>query len=306
LRNKHRVTVLLDVGESVCSQIFFSVSGDLNRYHNLLLSISLIWISHHHCDHICGFPSLLEQIYRAYKSNTNVIHENHQDSNCIDIDSDTENKSNTKPLHKKILVICPNSVLQYYEYCACIAGLEDYIELMPTNQSLYVGSTTKIMEATDGFIQRLTSIPVQHCRESYAVVLETANGLKLAYSGDCRPSPSIITAGMNCDLLIHEATFDDAMSSDAIKKFHSTTSEAVGMGLTMKCKHIILTHFSQRYMSTAQVELSDHNDQQMTKCKYSVAYDFMRFAFPSQINSIPSITRSISKFYEEYYERRKI
>lgn len=305
MRNNRRATVLLDVGESVCSQIYFSVSGDLNRYYSQLLSISLIWISHHHCDHICGFPLLLEQISHAYKSKINCSNGNHQDSNCIDIDFDTDSDNTTKNPYKKILVICPNSVYLYYEYCACIAGLEDYIELMPTNQTLYVGNTNKVNEATDGFIQRLISIPVQHCRESYAVVLETSNGLKLVYSGDCRPSPSIISAGMNCDLLIHEATFDDAMSSDAIKKFHSTTSEAVGMGMRMKCKHIILTHFSQRYMSTAQVELSNNDDQQMTKCRYSVAHDFMRFAFPTQVNNIPSITRSISKFYEEYYERRK-
>jgi ribonuclease BN (tRNA processing enzyme) len=292
--DKPRVTVLLDVGESVCTQMYFSASGDLNRYYKLLLSISLIWISHHHADHICGFPFLLQQISCAQKSHCRQ----NKDSNCIDIDSEESSI-------RKILVICPNTVLKYYEYCACIAGLEDLIELVPTNQTLYVGCTTKIIESTGGFVQRLISIPVQHCHESYAVILETVNGFKLVYSGDCRPSSSIISAGMNCDILIHEATFDDAMSGDAIKKQHSTTSEAVGMGIRMKCKHIILTHFSQRYMSTAQVELTNNNDQQLTRYRYSVAYDFMRFAYPTQINCLPMITTTLSKFYEEYYDLRK-
>lgn len=302
--DKPRVTVLLDVGESVCTQMYFSVSGDLDRYYSLLQSISLIWISHHHADHICGFPFLLEQIARAYTNNSSSksLPRNNQDSNSIDIDIDFEDSIP----QKKILVICPSTVLKYYEYCACIAGLDDYIELMPTNQTLYVGCTTKVIEATRGFIQKLISIPVQHCNESYAIILETANGYKLVYSGDCRPSSSIISAGMNCDLLIHEATFDDAMSGDAIKKNHSTTSEAVDMGVRMRSKHIVLTHFSQRYMATAQTEISNDNHEQSTKSRYSVAHDFLHFAFPAQINILPSITSQLSKFYQEYYDRRKI
>ena len=52
---------------------------------------------------------------------------------------------------------------------------------------------------------------------------------------------------MNCDLLIHEATFHDDMSEDAIKKKHCTIAEAALIAQQMRAKHIILTHFSQRY-----------------------------------------------------------
>jgi ribonuclease Z len=133
----------------------------------------------------------------------------------------------------------------------------------------------------------------------------TEIGRKIAYCTDTVYCDGAVQLAQDADVLIHEATFDDAMSGDAIKKQHSTTSEAVGMGIRMKCKHIILTHFSQRYMSTAQVELTNNNDQQLTRYRYSVAYDFMRFAYPTQINCLPMITTTLSKFYEEYYDLRK-
>jgi ribonuclease BN (tRNA processing enzyme) len=76
--------------------------------------------------------------------------------------------------------------------------------------------------------------------------------MKIVYSGDCRPSQALITAGMNCDLLLHEATFNDTMSNDAECKRHCTTSEAVNVGLRMHAKYTVLTHFSQRYPTAVQ------------------------------------------------------
>lgn len=46
---------------------------------------------------------------------------------------------------------------------------------------------------------------------------------------------------------MHEATFDDELQSDAIAKKHSTTSEAISVGVAMGARRVILTHFSQRY-----------------------------------------------------------
>jgi ribonuclease Z len=48
-------------------------------------------------------------------------------------------------------------------------------------------------------------------------------------------------------LLIHEATFDDALSGEAEVKRHSTVGEACAMGAACGAEHTILTHFSQRY-----------------------------------------------------------
>lgn len=53
--------------------------------------------------------------------------------------------------------------------------------------------------------------------------------------------------GANSDILIHEATMEDELAHEAVSKMHSTTSQAIAIGQKMKAKHILLTHFSQRY-----------------------------------------------------------
>ena len=72
-------------------------------------------------------------------------------------------------------------------------------------------------------------------------------------------------------MLIHEATFDDELQGDAKAKKHSTTSEALGVGLAMRARRVVLTHFSQRYqripvmesVDVDKVMLEDAEDQEL-------------------------------------------
>ena len=50
-------------------------------------------------------------------------------------------------------------------------------------------------------------------------------------------------------ILIHEATFDDSKQDHAVRKRHSTVSEALSSADAMGAQHVVLTHFSQRYPS---------------------------------------------------------
>ena len=94
------------------------------------------------------------------------------------------------------------------------------------------------------------------------------SGFKFAYSGDCRPSRSFTEIGQGATVLLHEATFDDELRGDAQAKLHSTTSEAIGVGIAMGARRVLLTHFSQRYqklpvmdgLSTQDLELEDEQD----------------------------------------------
>jgi ribonuclease Z len=88
---------------------------------------------------------------------------------------------------------------------------------------------------------------VHHCHDAFGLILILANGQKLVYSGDTRPCERLIAEGRGCDLLIHEATFEDRMQEDAIQKNHSTVGEALDVGYRMQARMIMLTHFSQRY-----------------------------------------------------------
>jgi len=106
---------------------------------------------------------------------------------------------------------------------------------------------------------------VKHCHDAFALgfVLEFGRtNLWIVYSGDTRPfekmwnvlasPPSHISCTYR--VLIHEATFEDKMFEQAVKKRHSTVGEALKAAKAMASDIIILTHFSQRYPKVINLE----------------------------------------------------
>lgn len=135
------------------------------------------------------------------------------------------------------------------------------------------------------------SIPVEHCPQAHALLLGlnwhqdtqrvgcgspyttiyadnspaginkggTSPSFLLCFSGDTRPSPSLVRAcrdvsfrygeDQRVSLLLHESTFsdDERGVKEAREKRHSTVLEALGIARQIQAKACILTHFSQRY-----------------------------------------------------------
>ena len=68
-----------------------------------------------------------------------------------------------------------------------------------------------------GLAELLTARAI-HCPHAFCLALRTTAGYKLAYSGDTRPCQNfrdICARGGGPDLLIHEATMEHFMMSDA-------------------------------------------------------------------------------------------
>jgi len=76
-------------------------------------------------------------------------------------------------------------------------------------------------------------------------------GRKITYSGDMKPSDSLIRLGKDSDILIHEATFAKSLAKTAEEKQHSTSVDAANDALKMNAKQLILTHISSRYQEDA-------------------------------------------------------
>ncbi|KAL6137608.1 hypothetical protein ACLB2K_062898 [Fragaria x ananassa] len=74
-------------------------------------------------------------------------------------------------------------------------------------------------------LEDLISVPVIHCSQAFGVVLKASKRLNS----------------------VGKATFEDGMEDEAIKKNHSTTEEAIGVGNSAGVYRVLLTHFSQRY-----------------------------------------------------------
>ena len=121
---------------------------------------------------------------------------------------------------------------------------------------------------------------------------------KVVYSGDCLPSQPLARAGRGCDLLIHEATFDDSRSADAARKRHCTTGQAAQVGAMMGAKLTVLTHFSQRYASAPTSSKSSSSSSSSSSSQCAVAFDFLSFSLPAQGAALPSVTAALAAVLE--------
>lgn len=106
--------------------------------------------------------------------------------------------------------------------------------------------TAATLEAQTG-LASIDACFVDHCLGATAAVFTWPSGLKISFSGDCRPSDCFAQIGKGSHLLIHECTFDDELIGEAKAKKHSTASEALDVGRKMGARRVLLTHFSQRY-----------------------------------------------------------
>jgi ribonuclease Z len=76
---------------------------------------------------------------------------------------------------------------------------------------------------------------------------QARRGRKIVYSGDTRPFKGFAKFAARADLVVHEATFDDALAEKAELDGHSTPSQAGLQAKRAKAKMLVLTHLSARY-----------------------------------------------------------
>jgi ribonuclease Z len=72
-------------------------------------------------------------------------------------------------------------------------------------------------------------------------------GLKVAFSGDTRPSEHFMESIQGCDMLVHEATADISLHEKAKEFGHSTARDAATIASLAGVKALFLNHFSGRY-----------------------------------------------------------
>uniref|UniRef100_A0A8C3T6K5 Zinc phosphodiesterase ELAC protein 2 n=1 Tax=Chelydra serpentina TaxID=8475 RepID=A0A8C3T6K5_CHESE len=146
---------------------------------------------------------------------------------------------------------------------------------------------------------------VRHCKNAFACSMKHTSGWKIVYSGDTMPCEALVRMGKDATLLIHEATLEDGLEEEAVEKTHSTTSQAIGVGMKMNAEFIMLNHFSQRY---AKIPLfsADFSD------KVGIAFDHMRVCFGDFV-TIPKLIQPLKALFadeivemEERKEKREL
>ncbi|KAK4083947.1 hypothetical protein Purlil1_10580 [Purpureocillium lilacinum] len=213
---------LLDCGEGTLGQI--RRAFDPEQAVDVLRNLRCIVISHVHADHHMGAASLIKAWYeQTLKDNSNAT----LAISCIGrYRTMLEELSQVEDMgfHRLRFPSCP--------------WPKDRDRDMTTREDL----------GDENFgLASIKRIPVPHCWRSYGTELELTSGLRIAYSGDCRPSSAFAQACRGAHLLVHECTFGDDKQDHARAKKHSTMGEALGVAREMQARRTLLTHFSQRY-----------------------------------------------------------
>ncbi|KAI0180211.1 hypothetical protein GGR52DRAFT_530257 [Hypoxylon sp. FL1284] len=258
---------LLDCGENTLGQLRRVFGNELPE---VLRDLKCVWISHLHADHHLGMASVIKAWHEETRS--------------------------SRPSAKLLVASHRHMIYWLEEY----ANVEDFgidrlemvsfKEMDPSRPSarIFKPRIFDRRERAEFGLARIDACFVTHCYGALATSLTFPTGLKVAYSGDCRPSYKDFTViGQGATLLVHESTFDDERRLDAIAKKHSTTSEAVVVGRLMRARRIFLTHFSQRYQNIPLVGDSlvvrtdddiaaNASDKVLADEVVLVAFDYMR------------------------------
>uniref|UniRef100_A0A3Q4ML57 Zinc phosphodiesterase ELAC protein 2 n=1 Tax=Neolamprologus brichardi TaxID=32507 RepID=A0A3Q4ML57_NEOBR len=256
-------SLLLDCGEGTFGQLCRHYGDDVD---DALSKIATVFISHLHADHHTGLVKLLYQRERALATLG-------------------------KPF-SPIFLVAPVQIMtwlnQYHDYCEEILSHIKYVD-------------TKTSELIRTHSTSFHTCLVRHCKNAFACSFTHQAGWKLAFSGDTMPCDAFVHIGKNATLLIHEATLEDELEEEAVEKRHSTTSQAIGIGMKMNADFIVLNHFSQRY---AKIPLfsEDFND------RVGISFDHMRIRFDdSKIipKLIPALKTLFAEELGEMEERRE-
>uniref|UniRef100_A0A674JCU6 Zinc phosphodiesterase ELAC protein 2 n=1 Tax=Terrapene triunguis TaxID=2587831 RepID=A0A674JCU6_9SAUR len=276
--------LLLDCGEGTFGQLCRHYGDQVDK---ILCNIAAVFVSHIHADHHTGLLNILLERQRAFASLGQP----------------------SSPL----LLIAPTQIMswlhQYHDNCQEILG---HINMIPArflvegakvNGPKAEALISPMLEKYD--FAEFQTCEVRHCKNAFACSMEHTSGWKIVYSGDTMPCEALVRMGKDATLLIHEATLEDGLEEEAVEKTHSTTSQAIGVGMKMNAEFIMLNHFSQRY---AKIPLfsADFSD------KVGIAFDHMRVCFGDFV-TIPKLIQPLKALFadeivemEERKEKREL
>ncbi|KAF9974037.1 Zinc phosphodiesterase ELAC protein 2 [Actinomortierella ambigua] len=245
---RERPTFLMDVGEGTYGQMYRHFGGfrrtaeQVVSVDDRIKQLGGIFVSHLHADHHLGIVTVLDRWNKLREPDSTLYLVAPMRFNTF-----LQELSDVQDFGYDHVRFIDSESIVYWR------SNNDHRRLATEN-----AMSNMLMDT--GFAQ-IDTVDVIHCPWSYGISMTHNDGWKIVYSGDTRPCKNLVEAGMNATVLLHEATFEDDMESEARLKNHSTTDEAIRVGEGMNAQFTLLTHFSQRY---PKIPRFDYQSRQIT------------------------------------------
>lgn len=111
-------------------------------------------------------------------------------------------------------------------------------------------------------------------------VSEVRRGQRFAFVMDTRLCDGVYALADAADMLVIESTFLDEDVQLAVDHGHLTAGQAASVARECGVRHLVLTHFSQRYSEPAEFERQARAAG--FEGELTVAHDLMRVALPKR------------------------
>lgn len=266
--------ILLDCGEGTQRQM--NIAG-IKR-----TSVTKVLISHWHGDHVSGLVGLLQtignekmqphlDIYGPLGTKKRMEHLMKTCSFDLSTEITVKELTGEKPdiFFENEDFILETALLDHKEICVGYAFIEkdrrkismDLLRNMGVPEGPHLRS-----------LQEGKSITWKGKKIDCEKVTYLLKGKKIAYITDTVPCENATLLAQNADVLICESTYATALKAKADEYKHMTAQDAALIAQQANVKKLILTHFSQRYETTDELEKEAKTHFPNTVC----AYDFMK------------------------------
>jgi ribonuclease Z len=251
--NREGEELLFDCGEGTQRQMMRFRTG---------FSISAIFLTHVHGDHVLGLPGLLQTLDFNDRADPLVVHTPRGTHRTVEDLVGALDARLGFPV--EVREVAPGEIVREGEDYEIRAFETDHrtrsvgyaltesdrkgrfdreraeelgVPVGPAFGRLHAGEP---VELDDGTVI-----------EPEQVVGPPRPGRRVVYTGDTRPTEETVDASEDADLLIHDATFGDDWAERARETGHASAREAGELAARAGVKRLALTHISSRYAGDA-------------------------------------------------------